>query len=91
MSFSGEGKRSEHATAATVPREQYERVVAALDHAVETLDIATEVIQSEGKLPQRAVLSDKLLTATRELRAKVAAAITKDCGCSSGESCDRCD
>jgi hypothetical protein len=49
-------------------------VVAALEQAVETLDIATEVI-AESRLPKRAVLSDKLLTATRELREKVAAAI----------------
>jgi hypothetical protein len=60
--------------AASVPREQYERVVAALDQAVETLDLATAAL-SAGKLPERAILTAKLLDATRELRASVGAAI----------------
>jgi hypothetical protein len=61
-------------SAAMIPREQYERVVAALDQAVEALDIATAAL-AEDKLPQRAVLTDKLATATRDLRASVGAAI----------------
>lgn len=67
-------------SAATVPREQYEKVVAALDQAVEALDIATAALQAEGKLPDRAILSMKLLHATRELRGSVADAIGGDDG-----------
>jgi hypothetical protein len=60
--------------AATVPREQYERVVAALDQAVETLGIATDAL-AEDKLPQRAILTDKLARATRELLVSVGIAV----------------
>lgn len=51
-------------------------VVDALDQAVDALELAVDVIQAEDELPpQRAVLTAKLAAATRELRAKVSAAI----------------
>lgn len=54
--------------------ESRELIVEALDMAVGALDLATQALAG-GELPQRAVLSAKLQTATQELRAKISAAL----------------
>ncbi len=69
---------------ASVPREQYERMVALLDQAVAALDIATDALAAATEMPKRAVLTAKLATATRELRSAVGDAI-------GGRSCEHPD
>lgn len=55
--------------------EALERMVALLDQAVAALDIATAAIEAGSKMPDRAVLTAKLATATKELRVAVGEAI----------------
>lgn len=59
----------------TVPREQYERVVACLGKAVDALSLATDALAAGDEMPQRAVLTNKLAGATHELRVAVGEAI----------------
>lgn len=58
-----------------VLKRDYERIIACLGQAVEALDLATHALAAGDKLPQRAVLTAKLATATRELREAVGEAV----------------